>query len=91
MLAALKNLPHRKGMLMQLALVPNETIMTKYGREGGLMTTQWMRVDTEEREFLVSRARSMMEAMVRNGWGIVSTKLSFVYDRVVAKKDFFED
>ena len=86
LMAATLSMPRRKGMLIQIALVPNETILAKYGREGGLMTSRWMHLGADEHEFLSSRGREMLEAMIRNGWALVGLRLSLVYDRRVAKK-----
>ena len=86
LVAATENIKRRKGMLVQLMLVPEESVMMHYGREEPLLSTSWMLTTEAEREQIVARGRQLYEVAVRNKWDIVAFKLNFLYDREAAVK-----
>ena len=78
----------KRGFLVQLQLVPQETVMLLYGRDKPVMTTRWMRMDdAAEVNLIVNKARQLLDALAKNSWDTRSIKLSFRYDREVATRN----
>lgn len=86
LVAATENIKRRKGMLVQLLLVPEESVLMHYGREEPMLSTSWMLTTESEREQIVAKGRQLFEVAVRNKWDVVAFKLNFLYDREAAVK-----
>jgi predicted transcriptional regulator len=78
----------KRGFLVQLQLIPEETVMLLYGRDKPVMTTRWMRMDdASEVNLIVNKARQLLDSLAKNSWDTRSIKLSFRYDREVAARN----
>ncbi|MHB8108022.1 MAG: hypothetical protein ACYDH4_11445 [Candidatus Cryosericum sp.] len=84
-IAKLKKQKLRRGLMVQLSFIPQESTYLQYGRDGDLMTTSWGLVSkSSEIEAFAPAAQRMVAAMIRNGWDITSLRAMFFYDQTVA-------
>jgi hypothetical protein len=75
----------KRGLQVQLQLLPTETVLMKYGRTENIMSTMWLDIDDESKlGSLAMRGRLLLKALAKNDWDVTRVNLNFHYDREVA-------